>query len=109
MKKEKQKKLEAAGWRVGDANEFLGLTPEEQEFIEMKYLLAQSLKKIRARKNMTQAELAKMLRSSQSRVAKMEAADPTVSLDLLIQSLLAIGTTRKELAKIIGHSYHNAA
>jgi hypothetical protein len=36
--------------------------------------------------------------SSQSRVAKMEAGDPTVSLDLLVQGLLAAGATRREIA-----------
>jgi hypothetical protein len=34
----------------------------------------------------------------------MEAADPTVSIDLLIRSLLAMGTTHKELAAVIAHN-----
>ena len=34
MDKTKQKRLEAAGWRVGDAADFLGLTSEEAAFVE---------------------------------------------------------------------------
>jgi predicted transcriptional regulator len=49
----------------------------------------------------TQVALAKALQSSQSRVAKMEAGDPTVSLDLLVRSLLALGASNRDLAAII--------
>ena len=41
------------------------------------------------------------LRSSQSRVAKMEAGDSSVSLDLLIRSLITLGASDRELCKII--------
>ena len=42
---------------------------------------------------------AHLVGSSQSRVAKMEAADASVSVDLLIRSLLKLGAARKDLAK----------
>lgn len=102
MKKTKKRRLEAAGWKVGTAADFLGLSKEEAAFVEMKLSLSRSLKKRRQAKRLTQAQLAKAIGSSQSRVAKMEAADPEVSIDLLMRSLLAIGVTRKELARIIG-------
>jgi predicted transcriptional regulator len=57
------------------------------------------------RLNLTQADLARTMKSSQSRVAKMEAGDASVSLDLLVRSLLAVGTTNKELAKVIAGSH----
>jgi DNA-binding XRE family transcriptional regulator len=79
----KRKKLEAAGWKVGNAREFLALTPDESDFVEIKLALARRLRALREKHNWTQAELAKHVGSSQSRVAKMEAADPTVSVDLL--------------------------
>ncbi|MHC4447337.1 MAG: helix-turn-helix transcriptional regulator [Planctomycetota bacterium] len=101
MKKTKKRRLEAAGWKVGTAAEFLGLSKEEAAFVEMKLSLSRSLKKRRQAKRLTQAQLAKAIGSSQSRVAKMEAADAEVSIDLLIRSLLAIGATRKQLARII--------
>jgi hypothetical protein len=102
MKKTKKKRLESAGWKVGSASNFLGLTPEEEAFVAVKLALAQSLRKRRQRKRLTQVELAKLLKSSQSRVAKMEAGDPTVSIDLLVKSLLLLGASPRDLAQIIG-------
>ncbi len=102
MKQSKKSRLQRAGWKVGSVQEFLGLSDEESTFIEVKLSLAQSLKKRRLSQGLTQIELASRLGSSQSRIAKMEAADVNVSIDLLVRSLLAMGMTRKELARIIG-------
>lgn len=104
MKSSKKKKLESKEWKVGSAAEFLGLSKEEAEFVQMKLDLARFLKGKRLRKNFSQIDLAKQIKSSQSRVAKMERGDPSVSMDLLIHSLLSLGTTRKELAKAIDAS-----
>ena len=101
MRSERRKKLEAAGWRVGDARDFLELTPGEAEFVEIKLALARRLRQFREEKKWTQEELAKRVGSSQSRVAKMEAADPTVSVDLLVRSLLAAGANRRELGRVV--------
>jgi DNA-binding XRE family transcriptional regulator len=102
MRAEKRRRLEAAGWRVGDAREFLALTPGEAEFVEIKRALAHRLRELREKNHWTQAEFAKHVGSSQSRVAKMEAGDPTVTVDLLLRSLLAAGADRKELARVVG-------
>jgi len=102
MKPLKKKKLEAAGWRVGDAREFLSLTADEAEFVEIKLALARRLRALREQRHWTQAELAKHVGSSQSRVAKMEAADPTVSVDLLVRSLLAAGANRRDVGRVVG-------
>lgn len=101
MKTSKRSGLEANGWRVGSAAEFLELTSEEAAFIEMKLALSQSLRERRAAHEVSQAELAKRLKSSQSRVAKMEAADPTVSIDLLLRALFALGAKPKDVAVAI--------
>jgi DNA-binding XRE family transcriptional regulator len=101
MRASKRKKLTKAGWKVGDAKDFLGLTDEEAAYIEFRLRLAKGLKARRARRNLTQVELAKAIRSSQSRVAKMEAGDPTVSVDLLVRSLMALGASNRDIAKII--------
>lgn len=101
MREEKRRRLEAKGWKVGGAQEFLRLSDEEAAYIDLKIRLATSLRERRQRRQLTQADLAKLLRSSQSRVAKMEAGDPAVSLDLLIRSLLILGTSRLELSRII--------
>ena len=101
MRATKKKRLESKGWKVGTAAEFLRLTPEESAYIELKLKLADSLRKRRQRRKLTQIELATLVSSSQSRIAKMESGDPSVSIDLLVRSLLALGASNKELAKII--------
>jgi DNA-binding XRE family transcriptional regulator len=101
MDAKKKKKLEDAGWKIGDAKDFLGLTPRELEYFELKMSLARSLSRIRKEKNITQIELAKRLGSSQSRIAKMEAADPSVSIDLLVKSLIELDVSKKQLSKLI--------
>jgi len=102
MRERKRGRLEAEGWRVGTASEFLGLSPEEGAFVELKLALADYLRKLRTERGWTQTLVAKRLRSSQSRVAKMEAADPSVSVDLLVRSLLTLGASRRDVGRVIG-------
>ena len=101
MREDKRRRLEAKGWKVGTAQEFLHLSTEEAAYIDLKARLATGLRERRRRRSLTQGDLARRLRSSQSRIAKMEAGDPSVSLDLLIRSLLILGTSRRELSRII--------
>jgi predicted XRE-type DNA-binding protein len=101
MEPTKRQKLEAAGWKVGTVAEFLELTPEEEAIIEIRLSLSKSLKKLRKQEQLSQQKLADNINSSQSRVAKMEAASPSVSIDLLIKSLLALGATREDIATAI--------
>ncbi|MHB8455008.1 MAG: helix-turn-helix domain-containing protein [Acidiferrobacterales bacterium] len=96
--------LKRQGWKIGSAEEFLGLSPEESRFIELKATLSQGLRKRREARKLTQTELARKLRSSQSRIAKMEAGDPSVSVDLLIRSLFSLGATQRDLARVIAAS-----
>ena len=86
------------GWTEGTVAEFLDLSPADMEYIETRRALSRQLRVERNRKHLTQTELAVRLKTSQSRVAKMEQGDATVSLDLLIQSLYRVGMTRKEVA-----------
>src|SRR6266849_4893969 len=101
MRKEKKARLERAGWKVGTVRELLGLSKAEEALVELRLILSRGLRERRARRGLTQAQLARLLKSSQSRVAKMEAGDPSVSLDLLIRSLLAMGTSNRDLSRII--------
>ncbi len=101
MDERKQKHLRAAGWRVGDASEFLELTPEEAEYVELKLALGSYLRDMRRTNQWTQAQLATRLGSSQSRVAKMESADPSVTVDLLVKSLLKLGASPKDVGRVI--------
>jgi DNA-binding XRE family transcriptional regulator len=101
MKVSKRRKLEARGWKFGSTEEFLNLTPEETAYIELKLALSDSLKERRIREKLTQVELARIAGTSQSRVAKMETGDASVSLDLLVKTLLALGASSEDLAKAI--------
>ena len=101
MDKRKKEKLAKKGWQTGTVAEFLDLSSEESAYIEMKLALSEKLRERRQRKKLTQAQLAKAIESSQSRVAKMEAGDPSVSIDLLVKSLLALGVSKKELGRTI--------
>jgi DNA-binding XRE family transcriptional regulator len=101
MNTTKRKRLESKGWKVGTAEEFLNLSPEESAYVELKLALSKTLQETRREKKMTQEQLARLLKSSQSRVAKMELGDPSVSLDLLVRSLLAMGTSRKNLVRML--------
>ena len=102
MKDFKRQRLETAGWKVGSAADFLGLSKEEESLIDMKLALANKLKARRQERNLTQSEIARTIGSSQSRIAKMEVADKSVSLELLVRSLLSLGTTRQEIGRTIG-------
>lgn len=101
MDAKKRKRLEADGFRVGSAAEFLELAPEESALLEMRLALSRALRGRREAAGLTQAVLARRIGSSQSRVAKMEAGDPSVSLDLLIRALLAVGASRREVGQAL--------
>ena len=101
MIEDKRKILEAHGWKVGDVQDFLALTDEELEYIEIKIALSEKVREIRKLRKLTQKETAALISSSQTRVAKMEAGDLLVSLDLQVKSLLTLGVSRKELGETI--------
>lgn len=109
MDKSKRKRLEARGWCVGTARDFLRLSPEEAALVEMKVSLSQALRARREARGLSQVALAKRLRSSQSRVAKMEAADQTVSIDLLLWGLVILGATPRDIAKALARNSGVAA
>jgi helix-turn-helix protein len=102
MEHRKRELLEADGWTIGTVGEFLRLRPAEAAYVELKLVLARRLRLLRLERRLSQASLARALGSSQSRVAKMEAGDETVSADLLLRSLFVLGCTRRELGRAIG-------
>lgn len=99
MKTEKLRKLRAAGWKVGSTRDFLKLSEEEAMLVELKLSLADALKLARKKRGISQIELAERMGSSQSRVAKIEAGDASVSFDLIIRAFLAAGASRQDLRR----------
>lgn len=101
MKPTKRRRLEAKGWRLTSAEEFLGLSKEEVALVEMKLALADAVKAQREKSHLSQIELAARMKSSQSRIAKIEAGDPSVSLELLVRAVLSAGATKKDVARAL--------
>ncbi|MDJ0675235.1 MAG: helix-turn-helix transcriptional regulator [Calothrix sp. MO_167.B42] len=105
MDEKKRQRLEAAGWHIGTPEEFLQLSPAESKLVELKLILSRYLKELRTSQNLSQTEVAQRMNSSQSRVAKMESGDPSVSVDLLFRALFSTGATFKDVAEAI--SFNN--
>ena len=109
MREDKKKRVEAKGWKIGTTKDFLDLSPDEEAYIDLRLRLADGLRRRRLRRRVTQVDLAKAVHSSQSRIAKMEAGDPTVTIDLLVRTLLALGASNRDLAAIIAGPAHRKA
>src|SRR5688572_15840254 len=100
MDRAKREKLEANGWKVGTVADFLELAPEEAALIEIKFALSRLLRQ-RRQERMTQAELAAKIHSSQPRIAKAEAGDRSVSIELLVRAIWATGVTPIDIGQAI--------
>lgn len=101
----KTRRLKAAGWTVGSAREFLRLDDQEAALVEVKLCLVEALRQTRRKRGISQVELAKRMGSSQSRIAKIETGDPSVSLDLILRALVASGATRREIQETLAAGY----
>jgi ribosome-binding protein aMBF1 (putative translation factor) len=101
MNKAKRKALEAAGFRFGDAEDFLGLTNEERRLVEVRLAVSRAVRELRKESGVTQQQLAARIKSSQSRVAKIEAAAPDVTLDLSFRALFAVGGSLRDVARLV--------
>ena len=97
MKNDKLKRLKAAGWKIGNAGDFLQLTEEESKLVAIKWSLMCAVKKSRIKRHISQIDLAQRMKSSQSRIAKIEAGDSSISLDLILRALIATGATTRDI------------
>jgi ribosome-binding protein aMBF1 (putative translation factor) len=105
MKAAKVKRFRVAGWKIGSAKEFLRLNEQEAALVEVKLCLMDALRQTRRRRGISQIELARRMGSSQSRIAKIEAGDPSVSLDLILRALVASGASRREIQDTLVSGY----
>jgi ribosome-binding protein aMBF1 (putative translation factor) len=97
MGESKRKALESAGFQVGTAADFLGLSEAEQQLVHLRLRLSQAIRRRREKSQLTQQQVARRIQSSQSRVAKIESAATDVSLDLLFRCLFSLGGTLNDL------------
>ena len=108
MKTDKARRLRASGWKIGGASQFLGLTDQEAALVEVKLSLMDALRQARRKHGISQTELAKRMGSSQSRIAKIEAGDSSVSVDLILRALVASGASRRDLRQTLVSAYPEA-
>ena len=97
MKTTKLERLQSAGWKAGNAEDFLQLSDEEAQLVALKLSLIRAVKKSRIKRKLSQIDLAQRMKSSQSRIAKIEAGDPSVSLDLIVRALIASGAKTRDI------------
>jgi DNA-binding XRE family transcriptional regulator len=95
---------QACKWARGDFVDFLELTDAEVGLVDIRLALARRLQHVRCDREWTQSDMAGELGTSQSRIARMEDPDPSVSIELLVKSLLALGASREELGAVIAGS-----
>jgi hypothetical protein len=91
MSKAERRALEAAGWKFGDYGDFLGLSDAERQIVELRIRLTRGIREARDRAGMTQADLAAAMKSTQPRVARIEAGGRGVSLDQMMRAYFAAG------------------
>src|SRR5207253_9767812 len=87
----KRKALEAAGWRFGDAADFLEMTDEERQLLDARVEAALAVRRQRQALKLSQKQLAERIKTSQPRIAKIERAAPDVSLDQILRAFAAAG------------------
>jgi len=109
MQKNKRKRLEKAGWKFGDAADFLGMSKEEQRYIDIQIAFGRLIREAREMQGLSQPALATLIKSSQSRVSKMEAGKPSVSVDLQIRTLFALNVSSHAIAAIFEDDPYDAA
>jgi ribosome-binding protein aMBF1 (putative translation factor) len=100
MNKAKKARLEAAGFRFGDAGDFLDLSDAERRLVDTRLAVSRLVRRLRERGGLTQVELAQRINSSQSRVTKIEAAAADVSLDLSFKEVFALGGDLNDLVVV---------
>ena len=101
MNAAKKRKLEAVGWKETSVKEFLKLSDADAQYIETKLALSRRFREFRQKRHLTQEKAATLLKTSQSRLARMEAGDSSVSIDLLVRGLFALGASREDLAEAV--------
>lgn len=101
MDNNKINRLKSQGWEVGNTADFLKLSQEEIALIDFKIALTKRLKELRIKQNLSQESLAQKIKSSQSRIAKIEAGEQNISLDLILKTMFSLGATNQDLIEVI--------
>ena len=91
MDARKRKSLEAAGWKFGDAADFLGMTDEERRLLDARMEMAIAVRRLREAKSLSQKQLAERLKTTQPRIARIERAAANVSFDQIFKAFTAVG------------------
>jgi len=88
-------------WKEGTVQEFLNLSDADMAVVETRVALTRALRRQRKMSRLTQTDMARAMRTSQSRVARIEAGDPSVSLDLVFKALYTAGLTLHDIGGVL--------
>ncbi len=91
MNSKKRKALKAAGWKIGDAADFLGMSDQERQLLDARVEVALAVRRQRESHKLSQQQLASRIKTSQPRIVKIERAAADVSLDQLLRTFAAAG------------------
>jgi len=97
--------LEAKGWRVGSAREFLGASVAQENFVNTRLNLRRAMIEARKAHGLTQEKLADAMGTTQSRVAQIENGDPSTSVDLMLRALYVMGLSRRDVADAVATDF----
>ena len=102
MEKRRRDRLRKDGWENSAVSEVLSVSPDEEALVEARIALTRRIRQVREARGLTQIQVAKLIGSSQSRVAKMEAADRSVSIDMMMRTLFRLGQSPKQVGRALG-------
>jgi transcriptional regulator with XRE-family HTH domain len=95
MDETKRKRLEAAGFVIGDfeqfATEVLGMSVAEARETQFRADLGSAIRRIRDERGQARAKFARAIGSSPAELARLEVGAPEISLDLMLKAYFAAG------------------
>ena len=91
MQPDERKALEAAGWKFGDAADFLAMRDEERQMLDLRVDAALAVRRQRQAMKLSQQQLARRIHTSQPRIVKIEKAAMDVTLDQILRAYAAAG------------------
>lgn len=98
LDKTRIKKLENAGWKMGDFGDAFALSAEDRAFVEMRLAAAREVDRLREEQGVSQRELARRMGTKQPTVSRMLAEPSSTTFDSLFRALLALGSTPRQIA-----------
>jgi ribosome-binding protein aMBF1 (putative translation factor) len=89
--KTREKRLGAAGWKSGDAADFLGMNEAERHELDVRVALIRAVRTRREKLGLSQKQLADRLKISKRTVERMEGGGGEITLEQILHAYSALG------------------